>query len=155
MGRAIPPTAFGQPGGNRQSSHRFTSEHRPSRHGWLGKSTKELIHENGAIATSLRNRFLRSAHRTLADIEHLAQGDDPSLAAREALACLTPEVRALMRDAEAAAGLSTPSPEDTAPAMGELDVRVAAMAALELLRRAASPGTGEIIDVTPTEVRDD
>lgn len=155
MGRPTPPTAFGQPGGNKPSSHRFTTGNQPVRHGWLGRSVKDMIVENGAIATSLRNRFLRAAHRTMADIENLAQGDDPGLAAREALVCLTPEVRALMRDAEAAAGLSTPSPEDATPVMGEIDVRATAMAALELLRRAAAPEPGEVIDITPTEVRDD
>lgn len=152
----VPSTAFGQPNGNTPSPHRFSSTNQPSvKHSWIDQDTVGLVKQNGAIATSLRNRYLRSAHRVLGDIEYLAQGDDPGLAAREALASLTPEVRALMRDAEAAAGLSTPSPEDHSPAAGELDVRATAMAALELLRRAARPAEGEVIDVTPTEVRED
>lgn len=155
MTRPIPPTAFGQPNGNKPNV--FSSENQPARERRhvVGATTLEMIQANGRLATTLRNRFLRATARITGDIEHLIEGGDPGAAAREAAAHLTPEVRALMRDAEAAAGLSTPSPEDTSALMGELDVRLAAMAAMELIRQAAAQPAGDVIDVTPEKAEDD
>ena len=155
MNRPLPPTAFGQPNGNTPKP--FSSEYQPvlPRRHTSGKTVQEMIQANGQLATTLRNRFLRATMRITSDIEHLIEGGDPGAAAREAAAHLTPEVRALMRDAEAAAGLSTPSPEDTSAPMGELDVRLAAMAAMELIRQAATQPAGDVIDVTPEKVEDD
>lgn len=151
MAYVVPPTAFGQPGGNTPSSHRFSSTHQPGDKR-VPKKTAELMRENGARAVDIRNRMLRAVQTVLEDAEALAENEDAVASAQAVLGYLDGDLRGMLREAELSAGLAAPK-QDEVPVSDatDLTIRQTAMAALELLRRAAAETRVEAtaVDVTP------